>query len=123
MSQNTDYEKEGIRITVLGVKGHKHFCNSCCTKLGFPGGAIGKEPPASAGDIRDVGLIPGLGRSCGGGHSNPLQCSCLENPIDMAAWHTMVHRVEKSWTQLKQLSSHACITEVLCFTPGTNTTL
>ena len=46
------------------------------------GGASGKERPASAGDIRDAGLIPGLGRSPGGGHDNPLQYSCIENPMD-----------------------------------------
>ena len=45
-----------------------------------------KNPPASAGDIRDVGLIPGLGRSPGGGHGNLLQYSCLENPMDKGAW-------------------------------------
>ena len=44
---------------------------------GFPGGASGKNPPASAGDVRDVGSIPGLRSSPGGGHGNPLQCSCL----------------------------------------------
>ena len=48
--------------------------------MGFPGGAGGKEPPASAGDVRDAGLIPGLGRSPGGGRGNTLQYSCLENP-------------------------------------------
>ena len=45
-----------------------------------------KNPPASSGDIRDVGLIPGLRRSPGGGHGNPLQDSCLENPMDRGAW-------------------------------------
>ena len=48
--------------------------------LGFPGGASGRS--AKAGDTEDVGLILGSGRSCGGGHGNPLQCSCLENPLD-----------------------------------------
>ena len=48
--------------------------------MGFPGGASGKEPPAKAGDQRDAGWIPGLGRSPGGGHGNPLQYFCLENP-------------------------------------------
>ena len=57
-----------------------------------------KNPPANAGDIRDVGLIPGLGRYSGGGHGNPLQCSCLENPIDRGAWWATVHGVTKSWT-------------------------
>ena len=66
-----------------------------------------KNPPAKAGDIRDVGLIPVLGRSYGGGHGNPLQDSCLENPMDRGAWWATVHRVAKSWTQLKWLSTHA----------------
>ena len=53
--------------------------------------------------------IPGLGRSPGGGRGNPLQYSCLENPMDGEAWQAMFHRVAKSWTQLKQLSMHTCI--------------
>ena len=55
-----------------------------------------KESPCNAGAARDVGLIPGLGRSPGGGHSNPLQYSCLENPVDRGAWWAMVHRVAES---------------------------
>ena len=62
-----------------------------------------KNPPASVGDVADVGSIPGLGRSPGGGHGNPLQYSCLENLIDRGAWWATVHRVPKS--QLKQLST------------------
>ena len=57
-----------------------------------------KNLPASAGDIRDVGSIPGLGRSPGGGHGNPLQYSCLQNPMDRGAWRATVHGVTKSWT-------------------------
>ena len=57
-----------------------------------------KNLPANTRDIRDVGSIPGLGRSSGGGHGNPLQYSCLENPMDRGAWQTTVHRVTKSWT-------------------------
>ena len=64
-----------------------------------------KNKPANAGDIRDIGSIPGLGRSPGGGHGNPLQYSCLENPTDRGAQRAMVHRVAKSQTQLKQLST------------------
>ena len=63
-----------------------------------------KNPPATAGDARDMGLIPGSGRSPGGGNGNPLQYSCLENPMDRAGWWAMVHRVTKSQTRLKQLS-------------------
>ena len=51
--------------------------------------------PASAGDIRDTGSIPGSGRSPGGGHGNPLQYSCLDNFMDRGAWWATVHGVEK----------------------------
>ena len=57
-----------------------------------------KKPPASAGDVREVGSIPGLGKSPGGRHGNPLQYSCLENPMDRGAWRATVHRVANSWT-------------------------
>ena len=57
-----------------------------------------KSPPANAGDISDVSLIPGSGRSPGGGHINPLKYSCLENPMDREAWQAIVHRVAKSRT-------------------------
>ena len=57
--------------------------------------------PANAGDIRDVGSIPWSGRSSGGGHDNLLQYFCLENLMDSGVWQAMVHRVAKSWTQLK----------------------
>ena len=60
-----------------------------------------RNPPANAGDIREVGSIPGLGRSPGGGHGNSLQDSCLENPMDRGGWQTTVHRAAKSQTQLK----------------------
>ena len=60
-----------------------------------------KNPPANAGDITDVGLIPELGRSPGEGHGNPLQHSCLENPMDRGAWRATVHTGTKSQTQLK----------------------
>ena len=57
-----------------------------------------KKPPANAGEVGDTGSIPGWGRSPGGGHGNPLQYSCLENPMDRGAWLGTVHRVAKSWT-------------------------
>ena len=66
-----------------------------------------KNPLANAGDVRDLSCISGLGRFPGGGHGNPLQYSCLENPMDRGAWRATVHRVSKSQTQLKQLSTHA----------------
>ena len=64
--------------------------------------------PVNAGDKRDSGSIPGLGRSPGGGHGNPLQYSCLENPMDRGAWWATVHGVAKIQTWLKQLSMHTC---------------
>ena len=66
-----------------------------------------KNPPANAGDGRDPGSIPGSGRSLGGGHGNPLQYSCLENPMDRETWKAAVHGVAQSWTWLKQLSTQA----------------
>ena len=58
---------------------------------GFPDGTIVEGPPASAGDARDTGLIPGLGRSPGGGNGSPFQCSCLENSMDREAWRATAH--------------------------------
>ena len=60
-----------------------------------------KNLPASAGDTRDTGSIPGLGRSPGEGNGNPLQYPCLENPMDRGAWWVTVHRVAKSQTRQK----------------------
>ena len=57
-----------------------------------------KNMPANAGDIRDTGPIPESGRPPGGEHGNPLQYSCLENPMDRGAWWATVHRVAKNWT-------------------------
>ena len=62
---------------------------------GFPGGSDGKE---SAYNVEDMGSIPGLGRSSGGGHGNPLKYSFLENPMDRGAWWATVHGVPKSQT-------------------------
>ena len=69
-----------------------------------------KNLPANIGDIRDVGSVPGLGRSLGGGHGNPFLYFCLENPMDREAWPAIVQRVVQSPTRLKQLASmHTCI--------------
>ena len=69
---------------------------------GFPGSLDGK---ASAYNVGDLGSIPGLGRSPGEGNSNPLQYSCLENPMDQGAWWATVHGVTKSWTRLSDFTS------------------
>ena len=57
--------------------------------------------PANSGDVRDANLIPESGRSPGGGHGNPLQYSCLENPMDRGAWQAIVHGIAKSQAPLK----------------------
>ena len=64
----------------------------------FLGGAVVNNLPDNAGDARDSGLLLGSGRIPGGGNSNPLQYSCLENPMDRGAWQATVPRVIKSWT-------------------------
>ena len=65
----------------------------------FPGGSVITKAPANAGDS---GLIPGLGRSLGGEHGNPLRYSCLENPMDREAWWATAQGVAKSWTRLSE---------------------
>ena len=72
-----------------------HFCSLLCPSLGFPGGS---EVKVSARNAGDLGLIPGSGRSPGEGNGNPLQYSCLKNPMDGGAWWATVHGVGKSRT-------------------------
>ena len=67
-----------------------------------------KNPPVNAGDMRH-GFDSWVRKTPGGGHGNPRQYSCLENPMDREAWWATVLRVTKSWTQLKQLSMHDLI--------------
>ena len=82
--------------------------------LGVPSGSLRasqvalvvKNLPANAGEVRTTGLIPGLGRSPGGGAWQPFQYTCLENPMERGAWRATVHRVAESWIQPKQLSTH-----------------
>ena len=71
-----------------------------------------KNPPANAGDARDVGSIPGLGRSSGEGNGNPFQYSRLENPTDRGAWQVAVHGVTKSQTLLSTLNPDPCIQHI-----------
>ena len=66
--------------------------------MGFPGGSSGKEPACQCRRHKRSGLDPWIGRSPGGGNGNPLQYSCLENPMDRGAWWAIVHRISKSWT-------------------------
>ena len=79
-----------------------------------------KNTPTNAGDIKDPGSVPELARSPGGGHGNSLQYSRLENSMDRGGWWATVHRVTKSQTQLKQLSTHRHnrFTQVTAIMPG-----
>ena len=72
-----------------------------------------KNPPANAGNTRDMGLIPGLVRSPGVGNGNPLQYSCLENPMDGGAWEAAVHGVKKSQARLSD--QHFTLTSILAW--------
>ena len=83
------------------VKFELNFKGWVIKYLGFPGGSDGKKSACNAGDL---GLIPGLGRSPGGEHGNPLQYSCLENPHGQR-W-ARVHGVTKSWTWLSDWTQH-----------------
>ena len=85
--------------------------------LGFLGGASGKELSANAGELRDTGSILGSGRSPGEEYSNAFQYSCLENAMDRGAWETIVYRVAKNQTRLKQLSTaHTDSSYIVLFT-------
>ena len=88
--------------------------------MGFPGGSVVKNLPANAGD---TGLIPGSGRSPGEGNGNPLQYSCLENPMDGGgAWQATVHGVTKSQTRLKRLNMHALVAQMVKNLPAVQET-
>ena len=74
--------------------------------MGFPGGRIVKNLSANAGDARDMGLIPGSGRSPGVGNGNPLQYSCLKTSMDRRAWWAIVHGVTKDLNTSQQLNNN-----------------
>ena len=81
-----------------------------------------KNSPANIGDTRDAGSIPGSGRSPGGGNGNPLQYSCLEDPMDRGAWQATVRGVAESWTQLSD--EQQCVyVWAIHFAAETNTAL
>ena len=79
---------------------HTQFLDFLIKVIILPGGTVVKNLPANAGDTRDVGSIPGSGRSPGEGNGNPLQYSRLENSMDRGAWRATVHGVTKSQTRL-----------------------
>ena len=91
------YSLQGLKEsdTIEGLNNNDAFT------MGFPSVTSVKNPAANAGDLRVMDSIPGLGRSFGEGHSNPLQYSCLENSRDREAWQATVHRMVKSQTTTK----------------------
>ena len=86
-----------LLISSLHFFTHKSDYFAC---LGFPDGLVVKNPSTHTGDAGDIGLIPGSGRSPGEGNGNPLQYSCLENPIDRGTWQAKVYRIARSRTRL-----------------------
>ena len=104
------------RWCILTTVRNKYYIATQYTYVGFPGGSVVKNPPASAGNTGDASSIPGSGRSPGGGNGNPLQYSFLENPMDRGAWQATVHGITKSqtwlgdWTQSTHthISKHTC---------------
>ena len=104
-------DREAWRAAVDGVaKSQTRLSN--WTELNWTGGLVGKESACNSGDAGDAGSIPGSGRSPGGRHSNPLQYSCVENPMDRGARRATVHRITQSRTWLKRLSMHKMISYV-----------
>ena len=88
---------------------------------GSPQGVlVVKNLPDIAEDIRDAGQIPGSGRFPAGGHGNPLQYSCLVNPMDRGAPRATVNGVTKNWTQPKQIRRHACMGDLALSLPQTS---
>ena len=89
-------------LTTTWNQGHE----SSTTQIkGLPGGTVGKNLLANVGDTRDTGSIPGLGRSPGEGKGNPLQYSCVGNPVDRGAWWFTVHGAAK---ELDSATEHSC---------------
>ena len=136
-------EFKNFRFSVIFNNGFEHFAFLCLypemdkpvktglkkqslifmLNLGFTDGSAGTESNCNVGDTADMGSVPGSGRSLGWGNDNPLQSSCLKNPMDRAAWRTTVHRVTKSQTWLPNwactfflinLGQGSKITEVEC---------
>ena len=92
-------DKYILSLNINHYKYNRAKCYKCvCSKGGFPDGSPVENLPAR--DTGDSGLISGSGRSPGGGNGNPLQYSCLENPVDRGAWQATVHGVTKGQTRL-----------------------
>ena len=107
-----DNRKQNIMGTDFASSLTSSFYSGSPCLRSFPLSSVCKESACSTGDL---GLIPGSGRSPGGGHGNPLQYSCLENPMDRGAWWATVHGVAKSWTteghsQWQQMANQGILT-------------
>ena len=87
---------------------HIYIC-LCIYKWVFQVALVVKNLSANEGDVKEAGSIPELGRSPGEGNGNPLQHSCLENPMDRGTWRAALHGISQSQTRLKQLSMHSYI--------------
>ena len=98
------WQADSLPLSHLGSPLHLYIY--CWVTVGFLGGSVVKNPPASAGD---AGSIPGSGRSLGGGNGNPFQYSCLGNPMDRGAWWATIHGVTKSWQQLTDVIFTFCL--------------
>ena len=91
------FSLHGISFSILLISSPCVFeFKICLSWVVFPSGAVVKNPPANARDARNMGLIPGLGRSPGEENGNPLQYSCLETSMDRGAWRAVTHGVTKS---------------------------
>ena len=100
-----DHLNPGINLHLLGLLSWQvDSLVTMSSGKGFSGGWDGKESSCNAGDL---GLIPQLGRYLGGGHDNPLQCSCLKNPMNRGAWWATVHGNPKESDTIDQLTLHA----------------
>ena len=109
-SWQTAYQNGNRNEIVSYLNGTLHFHLASQVAL------VVKNLCTNAGDLRDAGSIPGWGRSSGGGHGNPLQYPCLENPMDREAWQAKVHGVTKSQTRPKWLSMALHFHELHSFT-------
>ena len=103
-------DKCNVWTIYIIMKSHQLLRHDYWTSWASQVALMVKNPPARAGDKRDSGSVPGWGRSPGGGNGNPLQYSCLKNPMDRGAWWVTVLGVTKCQTQLKWLSTHAHLT-------------
>ena len=96
----------GINLLLISLWNYPAHKKQTTPYFGLPRYAGGKEPACHCRlNIRHAGSFPGSGRSAGEGNGNPLQYSCLENPMDTGAWRATVHRISQSWTRLRWLST------------------